>query len=157
GRTKQITENFIPVAHCGMAGHNGYLVVTAAGKQLSKHVYLDEAIRGALAEWARLPEEERKPKFPTGLPKVANMSSPPAPPKNGLILKSYIRALQRDPGDGQLIRTDKMTVADGSYNYAAEPQLDHVWLTEKEWRSLLPETKVGATREVPNDIVDRFV
>jgi hypothetical protein len=140
-----------------MAGHNGYLVVTATGKQLAKHVYLDEAIREGLAELARLPEAERKPRFPAGLPKIANMSYPPAPPKNGLILKSYIRGLQRDPADGELIRTDKMTVAEGDYTYAAEPQLDHVWFTQKEWKSLLPEAKAGATRDVPSEIVDRFV
>src|SRR5262249_53290075 len=73
------------------------------------------------------------------------------------ILKSYIRALQRDPAEGQLIRADKVTVAESSYVYAAEPQLDHAWLTEKEWKSLLPEAKLGATRDVPDDIVDRFV
>ena len=141
-----------------MAGHNGYVVITATGKLLAKHVSLDEAMRDGLAEWGRLPEEERKPRFPAGLPKVANMSYPPAPPRNGLILKSYIRGLQRDSADGELIRTEKMTVAEGGYTYAAEPQLDHVWLTEKEWKSLLPaEPKVGATVDVSRDIVERLV
>lgn len=131
-----------------MPGANRYMIMTATGKQLAEHMSLEEAVRQGGRAWDALPDEERRPRFPVGLPKVANMSSPPNPPKNGLILRSQSRGLQRHRTTGELVMIDRLVVGDGSYTFENEPQPDHVWLTEEEWKTLIPaDPKVG--QDVP--------
>ena len=152
-----MAESFVPLAHCGMNGHNGYIVLTSTGKELAVETHLEDAVRKGLAAWATLPEEERKPRYPVGLPKVKGGSYPPAPPRNGLILRSQIRPLQRDEKTGELLPVTRMNVAAGEYGFDNEPQLDHVWLTEKEWKALIPAAAtVGTTVDVPKPLVERI-
>ncbi|MFL5341059.1 MAG: hypothetical protein ACJ8F7_13005 [Gemmataceae bacterium] len=150
-------ESFVPLAHCGMNGHNGYIVLTATGKELAVETHLEDAVKKGLAAWAGLPKEERKPRFPSNLPKIKGGSYPPPPPKNGLILRSQIRALQRDLKSGELLPVSRLAAAAGEYSFDNEPQLDHVWLTEAEGKALLPpEPKVGVSVEVPKAVVERI-
>lgn len=152
-----IQRDFIPFANCGFPGVNQFRVVTAAGKILGQHErYPSEAIREGLAAWNALPEEERKPRAVSGVPRVAGYTKPPDPPRGGLILKSHVRALQRDP-DGELTWTGPVAVSSGTYELPPEPQLDHVWLTEAEWRSMVPvDPQVGDVLKVKPQIAQRI-
>lgn len=48
-------------------------------------------------------------------------------------------------------------MAGGGYGWPAEPQCDHVWLTEAEWKSLVPaEPKKDAVFAVPQAISQRI-
>jgi hypothetical protein len=99
-----------------------------------------------------LPEADRKPKTITPLEGFAD---PPSPPTNGLILKAYSRALLRDE-KGKLLRPTKVLMSDGAYGWNAEPQLDFVWFTESEWKSLSPDATKGKAYPVPPAIVQKI-
>ena len=107
-----------------MAGHNGYVVATADGKILAKTTHLSDALRDGLAAWNALPEAERKPRLPNGIKKVEGMSYPPSPPRNGLILKVHIRALQRDPAMAAVVAESRTPVVIMHNRDAADPALD---------------------------------
>ncbi len=50
-----------------------------------------------------------------------------------------------------------MTVANHAYSFAAEPQLDHVWITEPEWKAMIPaKAEIGFTFEMPKPVAERF-
>src|SRR5262249_41675729 len=109
-----------------------------------------------LVEWLKLPDAERKPRVVAGLPKVKEYPKPPDPPKNGLILRSHVRAMQRDE-DGDLTWTGQLAAGNGVYSLPAEPQLDHVWITEAEWKSLVPfNPALGFEFAVPKRVAERI-
>lgn len=152
-----IARDCIPYAQCGFAGNNSFYLVTADGKTIGTHDrYASEVLRLGFEAWDRLPEAERKPRAVSGVPRVAAYPKPPEPPKNSLILKIYIRALQRDES-GTLTHTGPLTAAEGYYDLPAEPQLDHLWLTESEWKSLIPaEPRAGDVIAVPPRVARRI-
>ncbi len=83
-------------------------------------------------------------------------NEPATPPPGGLILKSYTCGLMRDENN-KLLRPRRYLMAGGGYGWPAEPQCDHVWLTESEWKSLLPpEPKRGTTHDVPQALSQRI-
>jgi hypothetical protein len=152
-----IQRDFIPYAHCGSPGLNNYRVLTASGKMLADHDrFPSEAMSAGLLEWSKLPEAERKPRVVTGLTKVNDYPKPPDPPKNGLILRSHVRGLQRDE-DGDLTWTGQLAAGNGVYSLPAEPQLDHVWITQAEWKSMVPyNPSLGFTFEAPKRVAERI-
>jgi hypothetical protein len=118
--------------------------------------YPTEAMKAGLTEWGKLPEGERQPRIAKGVPRVKEYPAPPEPPKNGLILRSYVRGLQRDD-EGDFSRTGPIGVGNNAYSFAAEPQLDHAWITEAEWKSMIPsDPAVGIRFEMPRRIAERF-
>ena len=144
--------NFVCVAVPGMTD-NKTAVYSAGGKLLADEGRPDGVMAAGLKAWSALPEADRKPKKITPL---AEFADPPAPPPNGLILKEYSRALLRDE-KGKLLRPTRVLMSGGAYGWNAEPQLDFVWLTEAEWKSLLPADAVkGATHPVPAAIVHKI-
>ena len=141
--------NFVCVAVPGMTD-NKTSVYSPGGKLLADEGRPDGVMAAGLKAWAGLTDAERKPKKITPMPDFAD---PPAPPTNGLILKEYSRALLRDE-KGKLLRPTRVLMSGGEYGWNAEPQLDFVWFTESEWKSLMPaEAMKGATHPVPGAIV----
>jgi hypothetical protein len=149
--------------------------VTASGKVLesNNHSGLGFNMKEALRKWRALPAAERAP----GAVKVGELGeidvsrALPSPPPGGLIVKVYYRAFMRDGGklryvvgkdlwhDEQGQRTDD--VYDVQYpgtNVAPQAQPDHMWLSEGEWKSLLPAApREGETHAVPAAITDRII
>jgi hypothetical protein len=127
--------------------------ITAGGKQLGKshqHGAPMASIEEALQAWNNLPESERKP----GALKIEDRGpidtkhATVEPPAGGLILKVYGRHLARE-ADGQLRTTtllkdfpdsDKVIAKTfpGYLDWICEAHPDFMWLTEAEWKSLVP-------------------
>lgn len=133
------------------------MVVTGTGKVLAEHDrYPAEVIREGLRAWDQLPEAERRPRRVSGVPRITAFPKPPEPPPGSIILRAYIRALERHP-DGDLTWTGPIAVAADDYNFAPEPQLDHVWITEAEWKSMIPvDPQVGDVVRVRSGVAHRI-
>jgi hypothetical protein len=133
---------------------NEHRVITPSGRVLSKSGWPTTAAEEGLRAWPTLPEADRKPKE---LPVLKEYPEPAAPPANGLVMKTYVRALLCDK-DGKLQRPKRILVSDDSYGWAAEPQTDTLWLTEADWKALIPASaEVGVVQPVPEHIVERIV
>jgi hypothetical protein len=135
-------------------GSNNHLVLDLVGKDLVPGVPSPDLSKG-LEAWAKLPEKVRKPD-PKKLPVIDRFEQEPVPPpKGGLILKTYVRGLQRD-AKGKLHPCTRYLIP-GGYGYPADPQSDHVWLTAAECKALVPRSpKKGATVKVPDDLAWRI-
>lgn len=133
------------------------MVVTGTGKVLAEHDrYPAEVIREGLRAWDELPEAEKRPRRVSGVPRVSAFPKPPEPPPGAIILRAHIRALERHP-DGNLTWTGPIAVAANDYNFAPEPQLDHVWITEQEWKSLIPtDPRVGDVLQIRPALAQRI-
>ena len=131
---------------------NALLAATASGKHL---IHPGHRIDRALAEWNKLPENERKP----GAVQVERLSE-----KDGgahwlyeqapgmLIAKVYTRPLMRNA------KGEVSFGARGNIPGLTDLGWDHLWLTEVEWKSLLPANpRVGDKVPVPGPLVDRMV
>src|SRR5205823_831906 len=87
------------------------------------------------------------------------------PPANGLIVNVYTRALDRadlrEPDAGPIAGIDAGPLgvkpsAVCKTGGGAEAARDHLWLTEAEWRSLVPrDAKAGMTFPLPPVIARR--
>jgi hypothetical protein len=152
-------------------------VVTASGRRLGAASGPLDLWR-ALREFRSLPVSETAP----GAVRVGerrpadSLRAPPSPSPGGLILKLYYRALAREAGT-ELRRAEKKDFFH-SYSMAKNPrnpseigsidsvisnkafyeaQPDFMWLTEAEWKSLLPASPIpGAATEVPAAITERL-
>jgi hypothetical protein len=92
-----------------------------------------QVLRQALAKWNQLPEERRKP----GAVKVeddlqADKNYTRELPAGGIILNVWTRILDRDEKNEWTRGTCKFAGGDKAAR-------DHMWLTEAEWRSLVPD------------------
>ncbi len=105
---------------------------------------LAEALRQVAEMYALLPESERKPAEP-----ITDANRPmPLPPPGGLVLTIY---------DVPLLPAEDGLRSGGGSHGIPGPQRQSLWLTEAEWKSLLPEhPRVGATTEVPAKLVKRI-
>jgi hypothetical protein len=135
-----------------VGGGNGIWLATPAGTQLAGN---SELYKG-LENWIKLSDKERKADA-AQVEKLLAANPPKAgltPPKGGLILKFYERYLDRD-AKGELGHVkDKDWDWWGTY---AEPQHDYMWLTQAEWKSLVPASaKKGDNFPVPEAISKRF-
>lgn len=184
---KLIQKNFVPVSvsnydqnrtdavgqfcrEAGMQfpGAGGSMwFVTAGGKVLGRNP------KDALAKWKSLPESERSPGAITvgELGEVDTQRAGATPPAKGLILKIYHRAFMRDR-EGEIryvIGKDLWHDAEGKKTEEAmdrtypgsittpQAQPDHLWLTENEWRSLMPaKPQPGDRVPMPTAIVERI-
>jgi hypothetical protein len=149
--------------------------VTASGKVLeaNNHHGLGFNIKKALEKWQALPEADRAP----GAIKIADLGTIdaqralPTPPEGGLILKIYYRAFMRDGGKLRYVTGKDLwhdekgakTEAHFDTQYPGrittpQAQPDHMWLTEAEWKSLLPATvREGFKYPMTACITDRFM
>lgn len=132
--------------------------MTAEGKFLCKHtpgsICRDCDPKSALKAWNDLPERDRKP----GSIKVESSGKTEAkliaPPPGALILQVYESRLTRDV-KGEIQRRQKHeTFSWGEY----EPGRDQIWLSETEWKSLLPAgAKKGKRLALPTSIAGRMM
>jgi hypothetical protein len=173
---KDAVGQFFRDAHMQFPGAGGsQWAVTASGKVLeaNSHNGLGFNIKKALEKWKALPEAERAP----GAIKIGDIGERdvlralPAPPAGGLILKIYYRAFMRDGGQLRYVTGKDLWHDDAGKKSEAEfdqlypgqittpqAQPEHMWLTESEWKSLLPsDPKIGDQSMVPAGIRDRFI
>lgn len=110
-----------------------------------------EVFRDALRAWEQLPEFRRRPgalQIPDEKKQDANFVR--TPPKGGVILKVHARILDRNSQGDFVPGTCESPGGDRASR-------DHVWLTEAEWRSLLPaDAKAGDRFPLPEAITLRL-
>jgi len=132
-------------------------VVTAAGTVLAQpsqngKTALDLAFDPvqALARFNELPEAERKPKN-LGPSEFFDRWKSAAPvPAGILVCRQYTRAFERD-AQGELRRHE------GQSTHNLGPNGDFLWLTEAEWKSLVPTSPTkGMKHPVPAAIARRI-
>lgn len=144
------------------AGGNHVVVVTAGGKTvMSQDLRLRQReLSSALEVYRRLPPEERTP--PLEDPALARPPQRPVPqpPTSGLIIRGYCTYMRPDVRAGQegrLVRSREYYYKENPDRWAAETQSDLLWLTEAEWKSLIPaDPKIGAKIEVSAAIQKRL-
>jgi hypothetical protein len=169
-------ENFVPVAldtyfrgnsqeveFCKKigAGGNHLVAATAGGKILGADSGLQLYMRGKelkpiLEEFRALPRKERQ--VDMGDSKLATPSKRPVPepPAGGLVIRGYCTYLKSGK-EQRPVRAKNFYYKQNPNRWPAETQSDMLWLTEKEWQSLLPEEiKVGKTLEVTKEVQRRF-
>lgn len=139
---------------------SGYMsCVSASGKHLGNKPCFE-----VLAEFEKLPENERK----AGAVKVPLLKASEniilAPPKDGLVLRVHARFLNR--GDDGTVRRavtsdfplmrEKPRVLN-SWQLFLQPNTEYMWLTRDEWQSLVPNTPVkGQKIEAPDVVAERM-
>jgi hypothetical protein len=137
-------------------GNSIGIMCTADGKWLG-----DQDIDKALAAWNNLPADERRP----GAVQIEDRGPfDPArgvePPPGALIIRGFIRELQRDK-QGQLSaprNRSELQAGGKTYEILEEPNRDFLWLTAVEWKSLVPKApKVGDRVALPTSIRERIV
>lgn len=146
-----------PRQGAGGSTRQGIYIFTASGKLLNYRNHSDpevmkQVIRQGLLEWNNLPREEKEP----GGIKVAETFQPDKtyhrePPKGGLVLTVYTRILDK---------TRKGDYCQGSCSNPGGERAarDHMWLTEEEWKSLIPASaKIGDGLALPERLVQRIV
>src|SRR3954447_8840039 len=147
-----------PGAADGGGTGQGIYMLTADGTLLARQnagqnpAVMREVLREALTKWKRLPDDRRQP----GAVQVPADAGPldggytRRPPTNGLIVNVYTRLLDNN-AFGELCDA-VCKVGDGD-----EAARDHLWLTEAEWRSLVPkDARAGQTFDVPAPIARRI-
>jgi hypothetical protein len=122
------------------AGHT-----VPASKATDKKDGLAGLLRQVAEMYAQLPESERRPAEP-----ITDVDRPmPAPPAGGLVLTIYDVPLLSDAA-GQCCSAGGTPGIPG-------PQRQSLWLTEAEWKSLLPANPhPGATTPIPTPLVKRI-
>jgi hypothetical protein len=131
--------------------------LTASGKLLAWKnagqlpAVMRKTLRQGLAAWRKLPESERR----AGAVHVEPLKPDPrfdrSPPSNGLILDVYTRALNRN-SKGELERADQRM-----NGVRIGAQHDHMWLTEAEWKALVPANpQLGDAVAVPATVARRI-
>jgi hypothetical protein len=140
----------------GGSTRQGVYALTADGKLLAYRNHHDPLVMRAvlaraLRDWRKLPEAQRKP----GAVKVAGAGKADpgydrSPPAGALIVNVSTRILDRTPEGEFAVGT--CTVPGG--DRAAR---DHLWLTEAEWKALIPASpRKGAAAEVPAAVAYRL-
>lgn len=146
--------------------------MTAGGKVLEEAGRAGIDLKKTLEKWKSLPDSERGP----GAVKVAEQGAVDpqglglSPPVGGLILKAYTRVLMHD-GERKLRYVTGKELRDGDEGEstleadfqqgrtaAHEAQPHHMWLTEAEWKSLIPANpRKGDVAAMPQRITDRIL
>jgi hypothetical protein len=132
--------------------------MTASGKLLCMHtpgaVCRDCDPRQALRHWNALPQSERKP----GAIQVGNRglmdATIPRPPAGGLILQVYESRLSGDLKGEVRRRKKHETFSWGEY----EPGRDQIWLSEADWKALVPvDPRKGKRFALPARVAGRLI
>lgn len=135
--------------------------MTAAGQAIDDrkrgHVrLLAKDLAPLLAVFRALPESARKPQLPD--PQSATPARRPVPlvPENGIVVRAYCTYL-KDGENGKPQRAKRLYYQQNPDAWAAETQNDMLWLTEAEWRSLIPKNSSAGTEiTVSKEIQRRF-
>jgi hypothetical protein len=122
------------------AGGNHLVVATAGGRVLGQGDHLrmrEKELAKVLEEFNALPEEERKPRIDVPSDVAPPKRPLPHPPVNGLILKGHCTYLHPDDF-GKIVRSKEWYYRQNPDRWPVETQSDMLWLTEPEWKSLIP-------------------
>ena len=145
------------------AGGNHLVACTASGQILASGHNLklrERELASVLKEFATLPEDQRRPELPDSAQATPARREVPDPPENGLIIRGYCTYLHRakdGENAGQIDRATRFYYEQNPDRWAVETQSDMLWLTESEWKSLVPaEPTVGETMDVADTIQQRF-
>ena len=171
---KFVLDHFVPVAldtyfrgagdeveFCSMikAGGNHMAVASASGKVLGHGDALrmrEKELTQALEEFKALPEEDRKPKIEVPAGVAPPKRQLPSPPANGLILKGHCTYMKADE-KGKIDRSKEWYYRENPDRWPAETQTDMLWLTESEWKSLVPaDPKKGDRADVAGPVQKRI-
>jgi hypothetical protein len=146
------------------SGGNCFVLATPDGKKLAGgngSGGASAALTEGMGKWKLLSDAERHA-LPAGKPAVPPEAARCTPPPGGLILTSYLRNLKRDDR-GELARItrddlkDRKLFPDWNPIYT-EPAHYSVWLTESEWKSLVPQQpRVGDSAPIPDGIQKRLI
>ena len=110
----------------------------------------------ALAEFHALPEAERRPALEDPARATPPSRPVPEPPAGGLVIRGYC-AYTTKADDGKIARARQFYYRENPDRWAAETQSDMLWLTEDEWKSLIPAgAQSGTVLEVAAPIRERF-
>jgi hypothetical protein len=139
-------------------GSNTWSFVAASGRPLGTLGHTNPV--KALEAFKQLPESDRMPKVqdePDPEKGIANLR----PPVGGLVARLYSTPLERTP-EGEWARAAKVyTDCYASSGGCVEPgltQLDMLWMTAAEWRSLVPATaKPGDSFRIPAVLERRMI
>jgi hypothetical protein len=151
---------FLRTCGCKWVTSSGYMdCVSAGGKRLG-HFPSPKMLEA----FHKLSVEERQPNGGKLAPLKAEQHVVPTPPKNGLVLKVHTRALSRDEkGTYRKVVVEDFPLWKGGQktfvetNHYCGPNTDSMWITEEEWKSLIPAKPVkGERREVGKAITERL-
>lgn len=140
------------------AGGNHVVVATAGGQSLSKAELKLRAkdLQSVLAAYQRLPKDQRTPMLDDPAEAKAAKRPVSQPPVGGLIVRGYCTFLRKGD-DGKIIRSAEYYYKENPDRWRAETQSDLLWLTEVEWKSLIPgDPKPGDRNDVAAAIQKRF-
>jgi hypothetical protein len=140
------------------AGGNHLVVATASGQTVGKEgLKLRKSdLQPALEEYARLPREQRLPALDDPARAQPPKRPVPAPPRNGLVIRGYCTYMRQGEKD-RIVRSREYYYKENPDRWMAETQSDLLWLTEPEWKSLIPASpRVGECTEVAPAIQKRF-
>ena len=145
------------------AGGNHLVACTAAGKVLGSGHQLklrERELGNVLKEFAALSKSDRQPDLADSSEAAAPRRPVPDPPANGLIIRGYCAYLKKSTtgeDQGQIERATRYYYEQNPNRWAAETQSDMLWLTEAEWKSLVPpDPSVGDAAPVAEAIQQRF-
>lgn len=146
------------------SGGNCFVLTTPDGKKLAGgngSGGAAAALSEGLAKWKLLSEEERRALAP-GKVIVPPEAARCTPPPGGLVLRSFLRNLKLDER-GEIARITKDDLKDRTQfpdwnSIYTEPAHYSVWLTEAEWKSLIPaDPKPGDLIPIADGIQKRLL
>ena len=140
------------------AGGNHLVVASAGGQIVGKEELRlrKRELDSALHEYRQLPKEQRMPPIADPATAQPPKRAVPKPPANGLVVRGYCTYLRRDNENG-IVRSSEYYYKENPDRWMAETQSDILWLTEAEWKSLIPTNpKAGDQSEVAPAIQKRF-
>jgi hypothetical protein len=139
----------------GGSTRQGIYCFTAGGRLLAfknagqNPEVMRNVLGDAIRQWQQLPETERRPGAVV-VGKLDNVDSRYTrnPPAGALIFNVFTRALDRDASGNY---------CDAECKVGDEAARDHLWLTNSEWKSLIPASAhVGARIPFPASAVERI-
>jgi hypothetical protein len=140
----------------GGSTRQGIYIFTASGKLLAYRNAHDPGVmrsvlQQGLKEWSKLPAAERKPgAIRVNDPGKTDARYSRSLPPGGLVLNVYTRILDKDAGGAYCAGMCNTRGGD-------QASRDHLWLTEAEWRGLVPPNpRKGDQAAVPNRIAQRI-
>jgi hypothetical protein len=136
-------------------GNNAWYIASAGGTRIGAPVSRGlPDIRKAWIEYKTLDDDSRKPTLPAQVrdnPKKARLE----PPAGSLVLRAYFSYLNESDADPSPVRKMRWFTQIIESRF---PGTDTVWVTEREWKSMIPPTpKKGDKLVFPSTLQNRIL